>query len=56
MTKRPKWLDRIEKNVPEHIRNAKGIGRGTSTAMHDVAFWLGEDTAVDPWVAALDRF
>jgi hypothetical protein len=52
MTKRPKWLDRPEKNVPEHIRKAKGSGRGTSKAIHDVAFWLGDE--FDPWVAALE--
>jgi hypothetical protein len=52
MTKRPKWLDRPEKNVPEHIRKAKGTGRGTSDAMHDVAFWLSDE--FDHWVAALE--
>ena len=55
MTKRPKWLDRPDKNVPEHICKAKGAGRGTSEAVHDVAFWLGDDTrAIDTWVAALE--
>ena len=52
MTKRPKWLDWPEGNEPEHIRNAEGSGRGLSTAMHDVAFWL--DDEFDPWVAALE--
>lgn len=50
MTKRPKWLN--ERNVPEHIRKAQPQGRGTSEAMHDAAFWLGDE--FDPWVAALE--
>jgi hypothetical protein len=46
MAKRPKWLN--ERNVPEHIRKAQPQGRGTSEAMHDIAFEF------DPWMGALE--
>ena len=55
MAKKPKWLNSPERDVPQHIRNAKTAGRGTSDAAHDAAFWLGEDTAsIDHWIAALE--
>lgn len=55
MTKRPKWLDRPAKNMPAYLRDYKSEGRGISEAMHDIAFWLGDDTSeIDPWVSALE--
>ena len=45
----------MTKNVPEHIRQAKPRGRGTSDSVVDAGFWLDDDGITD-WIAAIEAY
>jgi hypothetical protein len=66
MPRRPKWLDRPSKQAarsqeltPEQRAelarmDEEDAGRGVSPHLVDRAFWLDDDTSIEPWVTALD--